>query len=449
MRSLSLIHGRVQHGLQFLDPVRAAWPTVYYSEASGVGLALRALPAGGRRIGLVGLGAGTLAAYGQPEDYLRFYEINPDVLRLAKSPFTYLAHCTGEVDVVLGDARLSLEREPPQHFNLLVLDAFNSDAIPVHLLTEEAFAVYERHIQTNGVIAFHISNGSLDLESVVANLARRFNYESAIIEHRPPRDQWWNQDSTWALLSHDEKLLNSPTIRQSARPTRADAGSVPLWTDDFASLFQIIRWGAALPIEARPAEAEVEAAAKLCERGDFTGAIAHYRRALDLDPSLVEARYNLGASLARQGQLEEAIRQYQEVIRLKPDHADAHNNLGTTLLSQGQTDEAFRQFQEASRLKPDAAEAHYNLATLLLGRGQLDEAISHFQQALGTRPDYAEAHNNLGGAFYQQGRTGEAIGQFQEALRLKPDYADARNNLLTVLNLKAAAATPPATSPRP
>jgi tetratricopeptide (TPR) repeat protein len=298
MRFLELMHGQIEHGLQFLDPVRAAWPTAYYNERSGVGLAMSDLPAGSRRIGLVGLGAGTLAAYGQPGDYLRFYEINPDVSRLAKSPFTYLANCKGKVDVVLGDARLSLEREPPQNFDLLVLDAFNSDAIPVHLLTEEAFAVYERQIKTNGILAFHISNGHLNLEPVVLNLARHFNYESAIIEYSPPRDQWWNQLSTWVLLSRNEELIKSPAIRESTRPAQADSGRVPLWTDDFASLFQIIRWGAAPQIGARPAEAEAEVATKLSGRGDFAGAIARYRRALEIDPSLVEALNNLAWLLA-------------------------------------------------------------------------------------------------------------------------------------------------------
>jgi spermidine synthase len=295
---LELMHGKTEHGLQFLDPVLAAWPTAYYNEGSGVGRALNALPAGKRRVGLIGLGAGTLAAYAQPGDYFHFYEINPDVLRLANSPFTYLSQCKGKVDVVLGDARLSLEREPPQQFDLLVLDAFSSDAIPVHLLTEQAFAVYERHIKTNGIIAFHISNGHLNLEPVVMNLARRFNYDWALVEYNPPRDQWWNQLSTWVLLSRNEELLNLPAIRECTRPAQVATGSVPLWTDDFASLFQIIRWRPAPVIEVRPAEAEVEVAAKLSGRGDFAGAIARYRRALEIDPNLIEALNNLAWLLA-------------------------------------------------------------------------------------------------------------------------------------------------------
>jgi len=153
-----LQHGRITHGLQFADRQQAAWPTTYYGEQSGIGLAVQALPPWPRRIGVVGLGAGTVAAYAQAGDYVRMYEINPEVKRLATTRFTYLSNCLGRVEVVLGDARLSLEREPPQEFDLLVLDAFSSDAIPVHLLTREAFGLYERHLRPGGMIAAHISN---------------------------------------------------------------------------------------------------------------------------------------------------------------------------------------------------------------------------------------------------------------------------------------------------
>ncbi|MGA2865875.1 MAG: fused MFS/spermidine synthase [Verrucomicrobiota bacterium] len=236
-----LQHGRITHGLQFVDPQRAAWPTTYYGEASGIGLAVRALPAGRRRLGLVGLGTGTLAAYGRAGDYLRIYEINPQVQRLANSWFTYLSRCPAQLEVVPGDARLSLEKEPPQQFDLLALDAFSGDAIPVHLLTREAFQVYGRHLKPEGLLAVHISNHYLDLEPVVATLARHFNYKAALIDYEETDETWWLYASTWMLLTRDETILKRPGIAEALYPLEHRKTNVPLWTDDFASLFQILK----------------------------------------------------------------------------------------------------------------------------------------------------------------------------------------------------------------
>jgi hypothetical protein len=240
-RYFLLQHGRITHGLQFADPVQATWPVSYYGPESGIGLGVQALPVGRRRIGVVGLGTGTMAAFGRAGDYLRFYEINPQVQAVATSWFSYLPKCPGNLEVAPGDARLTLEREPPQHFDLLVLDAFSSDAIPVHLLTKEAFDVYGRHVNTNGVIAVHISNHYLDLEPVVVNLARYFRYKLALIDYEETDEEWWLYSSTWVLLSRNEGIINSPAIRNAASTVQTNPVKVPLWTDDFASLFQILR----------------------------------------------------------------------------------------------------------------------------------------------------------------------------------------------------------------
>jgi hypothetical protein len=236
-----LQHGRITHGLQLVDPVRATQPVSYYGPDSGIGLGVGALPTGPRRIGVVGLGTGTMAAFGRAGDYLRFYEINPQVETVANSWFSYLPKSLGNVEVAPGDARLSMEREPPQHFDLLVLDAFSSDAIPVHLLTQEAFEVYQRHLNTNGVIAVHISNHYLDLQPVVANLARHFDYKLACIDFEENDEDWWLYSSTWVLLTHNKQIVDSPAICSVASNLTTNKTKVPLWTDDFASLFQILR----------------------------------------------------------------------------------------------------------------------------------------------------------------------------------------------------------------
>jgi hypothetical protein len=238
---LVMQHGNTLHGLQFVNPAWAVRPTVYYDENSGVGRALLSLPQRGRRIGLVGLGIGTLAAYGRPNDYFRFYEINPKVMRLATKYFTYAPHSLAKTDCVIADARLSLEKECAQNFDLLALDAFSGDSVPAHLLTKEAFAVYDRHLNTNGIIAVHVSNAYLDLEPLLVNLARQLGYGVAVVENYPRRDQWWVWPSEWILLSRNADALAAPIIREVARPPEPAREGVRVWTDDFTSLFQVLR----------------------------------------------------------------------------------------------------------------------------------------------------------------------------------------------------------------
>jgi hypothetical protein len=236
-----LQHGRITHGLQFVDPEESRWATSYYSEDSGIGLAVAALPKTARRMGLLGLGTATFASYAKAGDYLRIYEINPQVKDVATSRFSYIKQCEAKVEIALGDARLSMEREPPQNFDLLVLDAFSSDAIPVHLLTKESFEIYQRHLKTNAIIAVHISNHYLDLQPVVANIARHFNYEMATIDFDENDEEWWLYGSTWILLGRDPAVMHSPVIQRAANKPKVAAHPPPLWTDDFTSLFQILK----------------------------------------------------------------------------------------------------------------------------------------------------------------------------------------------------------------
>lgn len=237
----ALYHAATMHGAQFVHPVGATWPTAYYTPKSGVGLAVFALPKTSRRIGLVGMGAGTLATYARTNDHLTFYEINPQVPMLASNYFSYVQHSKGKVDIKLGDARLVLEREPSQQFDLLVLDAFSGDGVPVHLLTREAFAIYERQLKTNGVIAVHVSNNFIDLEPVLANAAAEFKFHLAAVESNAHHTEpWWVLPAKWVLLTHDAEFLKTPAIRDASRPLHPNPRHLPLWTDDFSSLYQIL-----------------------------------------------------------------------------------------------------------------------------------------------------------------------------------------------------------------
>lgn len=296
---VELVHGHVAHGMQFLHPGRDTLPTLYYSTNSGVGRAFRVLAENEGRVGVIGLGTGTLAAYGRPGDHFRFYEINPEVEDVARAYFTYLTNSPSKTTVILGDARLSMEAETPQNFDLLVLDAFNSDSVPVHLLTREAFEVYERHLKTNGVIAVHISNRSLDLEPVVNGLARAFQYEAVVIKHREPKENWWVLPSTWTLLSREPERLKSPTILEADRPAGAPLDA-PLWTDDFSGLFRILRWQDFFA-QARPQAATefvARSAATLTGQGEFATQIALFREEVARNPNSAAALNNLACLLA-------------------------------------------------------------------------------------------------------------------------------------------------------
>ncbi|HEY1783971.1 MAG TPA: fused MFS/spermidine synthase, partial [Pirellulales bacterium] len=239
--TMNFYSGRIVHGLQFVDPAKRHEPTAYYGRTAGVGEAFSLLADhADLKVGAVGLGVGTIAAYARPGDNFRFYELNPDVLDAAMKHFSFLADCQGKYDVVLGDARLSLEREEPQHFDLLVLDAFSGDAVPAHLLTEEAFEIYQRHLKPDGMIAVHISNRYLDLRPVLAGLARRFGYR--LREVASAGDTSLGQfPARWVLLTRDPAATHEATGAVSDAANAAAPERSVLWTDEHSNLFEILK----------------------------------------------------------------------------------------------------------------------------------------------------------------------------------------------------------------
>jgi len=230
------VHGRILHGREYLRGPHHGQPTTYYVEFSGVGRAIAAFRSRpDLRVGVVGLGVGTIAAYGEAASQtFRFYEINPEVVRLARTQFRSLAECPAKVDVVLGDARLSMEREAPQRYHVLALDAFSGDTIPTHLLTAEAMAVYARHLEPDGLLALHISNHYLDLAPVVRGMARAAGMTTAMVEHFLD-EAGASQSSRWMLCARRESAL-----REAGATFEDDAREI-LWTDDASDLFSILK----------------------------------------------------------------------------------------------------------------------------------------------------------------------------------------------------------------
>ncbi len=233
-----MVHGTTEHGRQFLAPGLARTPTSYYGRTSGIGRLLDAVrhPA---RVGVVGLGTGTLAAYSEPGDVFRFYEINPLVEEYAHRYFTFLSSARGNVEVISGDGRLALERESPQGYNVLALDAFSGGSVPVHLLTVEAFALYFRHLAPDGVLALHISNKSFNLAGVVAAAADELGAKNLlIVDNASPERE--TSASSWVLVSRDQAALDHPRLIDAGIAVQAPPGVRP-WTDDFSNLLQVLR----------------------------------------------------------------------------------------------------------------------------------------------------------------------------------------------------------------
>jgi SAM-dependent methyltransferase len=239
-----LVHGTIMHGEQYLHDERRRFITTYYQETSGIGVAIMARQDGGpMRVGVIGLGTGTLAAYGRQGDVYRFYDIDPRVVKLAKQEFTYLADSAATVEVALGDARLTLEREPPQDFDVLAVDAFSSDAIPVHLITKEALGIYLKHVKSDGIVAFHVSNRFLDLIPVVARLAKEHGAHAVLVNDDPDDedDESLRSRSDWVLVSRDPAALKRAAIVEGGAQEAQDRPEWRTWTDDYSNLIQILK----------------------------------------------------------------------------------------------------------------------------------------------------------------------------------------------------------------
>ena len=242
--AVKLLHGRIAHGQQLVASARRREPTTYFGPSSGVGLAIRRHPKRLRgepmRVGVVGLGVGTLAAWSRAGDAFRFYELDPEVVRLSlEAPvvFTYLRDAAGSVSVATGDGRLSLEREPPQAFDVLVLDAFSSDAIPTHLLTREAFGVYLRHLAPGGVLAVQVTNRYVDLKPVVRGVAASLGLHAL---HVPSFERGVLWSSDWMLVERGAALLDDELVAAASLPPLGGRPDL-LWTDDWSDLVSALK----------------------------------------------------------------------------------------------------------------------------------------------------------------------------------------------------------------
>jgi hypothetical protein len=239
-----LTHGTIRHGFQYLRSDKSRWPTTYYGPHSGAGIVLNALEKPGRRVAVIGLGTGTLAAWGRPGDTFRFYEINPAVEAIANNWFTFLKDSKARTEVVLGDARVQMERElaagQSHDFDVIAVDAFSSDAIPLHLLTAECGDIYRQRLAPGGSLLLHISNRLLNLEPVARGLAKHLGWKAVTFENGDEIDTG-ESTATWVLVTNNSDFLLQPGMAQEVSWT--GKGRAPVtWTDDFASLRHVLKF---------------------------------------------------------------------------------------------------------------------------------------------------------------------------------------------------------------
>ncbi|WP_439546287.1 fused MFS/spermidine synthase [Sandarakinorhabdus sp.] len=241
---VALLHGTTMHGAQSLNPWLAAEPMTYYLRDAGIGRAL-ALMDGDARIGIVGLGTGTLACHAKPGQRWTAWEIDPLVVDIARTRFSYISRCQPDMGIVVGDARLTLAQAAPGGLDLLAIDAFSSDAIPLHLMTAEAFALYGRALADDGLLLVHISNRFLDLEPVLAGIARDGGWQARVLQLPPPRSEgagWIVAGSTWVALSRDSAGMDALVAAGGDWRALAARPGLGVWRDDFASVLPALRW---------------------------------------------------------------------------------------------------------------------------------------------------------------------------------------------------------------
>ena len=240
----NLIHGAIAHGGQLLREDLRMAPSSYFGPTSGYGRVFASLPPGPRKVGVIGLGAGALAAYAKPGDDWVFYEISPAVVQAALQEFTFLPKFPGRHEVVVGDGRLALEREAPRQYDVLAMDAFAGDSIPTHLITREAMAAYLKHLKPDGVLVFQATNRFVNLMPVLHNLAQAFGMQAVLISDSPPTAtgaDYWLSSTDQVIVTRNAALLQSPAIREVAQPLQADPG-LPVFTDDYVNLVRILKW---------------------------------------------------------------------------------------------------------------------------------------------------------------------------------------------------------------
>jgi tetratricopeptide (TPR) repeat protein len=433
------VHGLTHHGQQSLDEKQRREPLAYFHKQGPLGHVFRSLESRRplKEIGVLGLGAGTIAAYGMPGERMTFYEIDAAVERIAreKDYFTYLADCRAKTEVIIGDARLSLVRDPERKFDLLIIDVFNSDAVPAHLLTSEALAVYTSHLSDRGVLAAHISSRYLNLEPILGRLAADAGLVARVFRDNENQSIVASNKSAsdWVVMARRAKDLG-PLITDP-RWLPLSLGKGRLWTDDFSNIVDALQLDSSWAwlqtsswLQSSSLREEAALGRKLANEGQLDEAIACFEKALEIDPNSAEIHSNLGSALALAGRNDEAIDHYRKSLAIRPNSVPTHNNLALILVRQKKFDEAIDHYLNSLKLDPQIVETYGYLGDALRSVGKLEDACGLYRKALELQPEWAQMHNNLAIALTQLGKFEEAISHWRKAVELDPQIAEAYRN---------------------
>ena len=384
----ALYHGRIQHGFQRTTINEPLLPGAYYDVFSGAGLALtyhaKERP---RNLGVVGLGVGVLAYYADKDDHLTFFEIDNDVVRLAQDYFVFLKECRGKLDIILGDARFKLEDQiaaDKEKFDVLAVDAFSGDAIPVHLLTKEAFAIYKQRLRPDGILAIHISNRHFDLEPVVKVLAADASMYAGLIT-KMGDDRIGSKTNAWVLLSSTESSLKRPEFN-GIKPLRTIASS--LWTDQRKDLLAALHQDITVKELMSPVQRYGNAmhfGLLAYNNKKFENAASAFQEALRIDPNDASAWSNLGNAIGQLGQRDNAIRCFEKAYSLNNRNWGAVNNLAA-MVSQSNPARSKALLTRTLEYEPRNVDALQNLGNLLAQEGKLDEALDKYRKVLEVDP---------------------------------------------------------------
>ena len=233
----ALVHGVINHGWQYTDPALRMQPISYFGPGSGIARALDYFDQGPRRVGVIGLGVGVFTAWGRPGDSFRIYELDPDVVRIAREQFWYLSDSKAQIEIVTGDGRLNMERDPPQGFNLISVDAFSSGSIPIHLLTREALQSYKRHLAPGGVIVYNVTNRFVNLAPLLKLVAEAEGMKALLVNDDPSEEKY--SGTAYVLVTDNAKLLADKRFEDAA--AIAPIAGLSAWTDGFNTLFKVVR----------------------------------------------------------------------------------------------------------------------------------------------------------------------------------------------------------------